>query len=60
MIARVRLFYADTTTTVDVLCDEDDDNEQIIARAWSYARRRGWLTLPMAAQSARVETREPD
>lgn len=59
MRAKVRLEYADMTTTVDVPCDEDDGEEAIIARAWDVARRRGWLTLPMAYQSAKVLERTP-
>jgi hypothetical protein len=54
MSAKVKLHYADTTTTVIVACDENDDDETIIARAWAQARRRGWLTLPMAYQRAEV------
>lgn len=59
MRATVRLDYADMTTTVDVPCDENDDDEALIARAWAVARRRGWLTLPMAYQSSKVLERTP-
>ena len=57
MRATVKLYYADMTTHVDVPCEGDDDDETLIARAWALARRKGWLTLPMAYQNARVVER---
>jgi len=53
----VKLNYADMHTTVEVPCEYDEDDESVIVRAWAEARRKGWLTLPMAHQSAKVEMR---
>jgi hypothetical protein len=52
MIFYLRLEYADMMHKAVVRAD---DQEQAIAIAWARLRRLGWLTLPMAYTSARVE-----
>lgn len=51
---RVKLWYGPYTHIESVLDREDADSEQVIAKAWERLRRRGLLTLPMAATSAKI------
>jgi hypothetical protein len=51
---RVKLGYGPYTHVEAVVASEDADSEEVIAMAWARLRRRGLLTLPMAATSAKI------
>jgi len=54
--ATVKLQYGTYKAEVIVYCTENDEQEQIIARAWGQVKE--WLTLPMAYSSAKIIERK--
>ena len=54
--ATVKLQYGTYEAEVIVYCRDNDEDEQIIARAWGQVRN--WLTLPMAYKSAKITERK--